>query len=110
MQHLWVANISESVPPGIAACIEGPFSSPSGATIFYDITDVQNDDMDVSVVADGEACDGSAGYALTSSTDWTGRQSAKTGALPGGHYNLAVTCYNPLVYCAAYLSSFGYQD
>jgi hypothetical protein len=110
MQHLWVANMSESVPAGLGACVEGPFSNPSGASIFYDISDVLHDDMAVSIVPEGSPCDGSAGYLVWDSTDWMGRQSAMTGSLAGGRYSLAVTCYNVSADCEPFLYAFGYED
>jgi hypothetical protein len=110
VQHIWVQNVSESVPPGVAACVEGPYVSPSGASIFYDITDTYGDNMDVSVVAEGYACDGSTGYAISSSTSWAGRSSRDTGSLPGGPYNLAITCYNLVDYCTPTLFQFGYEN
>jgi hypothetical protein len=58
----------------------------------------------------GSDGDGSAGYAVTSATAWNGRQSVKTGPLPGGRYNLAVTCYNVTAYCEPLLNAFGYED
>jgi hypothetical protein len=110
VQHIWVANYTESVPPGIAACVEGPYISPSGASLFYDISNTLGDDMDVSIVPDGSACDGSSGFALYSSTSWNFRVSPSTGPLPGGPYNLAITCYNTLDYCQSFLYAFGYEN
>jgi hypothetical protein len=110
VQHLWVANVPESVPPGIAACVEGPYISPSGASLFYDISNTQGDDMDVSIVADGTPCDGSYGFAVYSSLNWNFRVSPSTGSLQGGPYNLAITCYNTDVYCTSFLYAFGYEN
>jgi len=110
VQHIWVANVPESVPAGVAACVEGPYVSPSGASLFYDIGDPYGDDMDVSIVSYGYACDGSTGYAITSSPNWAGRASPGTGSLPGGPYQLAITCYNLVDDCTPNLYAFGYED
>jgi len=109
--HVWVANVALNVPPGYSACVEGPYYSPSGANLFYDISDTVNDDMAVSIVANGNACDGSTGYGTISSTNWTsGASGFTTGALPGGAYLLAITCYNVAYDCTPFLSVFGYQQ
>ena len=110
VQHIWVANAPETVPAGSADCYEGPYVSPSGASLFYDITDTYGDYMDVSIVAYGDTCDGSSGYAITHSTDWAGRSSPGTGPVPGGSYQLAITCYNLVDPCTPYLYAFGYED
>jgi hypothetical protein len=108
-QHVWVANLPLSVPAGTAACIEGPYSIPGGGSIVYDISD-SGDNMDVSVVSDGSACDGSTGFAVTSSTAWSGLQSVQANTLNVGLYDLAITCYNLTADCTPYLNAFGYQD
>ncbi|HXJ21504.1 MAG TPA: hypothetical protein VMT03_14850 [Polyangia bacterium] len=110
VEHLWVANYEESVGPGIAACVEGPYVSPSGASVFYDISDTFGDDMDVSIVPAGYACDGSSGLALYSSSNWDFRVSPSTGSVPAGSYSLAITCYNVVDYCTPFLYAFGYED
>jgi len=110
VQHIWVANAPQAVPAGVASCQEGPYQSPSGASIFYDIGDSYGDDMDVSIVAYGDHCDGSSGYAVSTSPSWAGRISPSTGSLPGGLYQLAITCYNLVDDCTPLLYSFGYED
>jgi hypothetical protein len=111
VQHIWVQGYSESVPPGIADCVEGPYPSPSGASVFYDISNTQFDDMDVFIVPYGSPCDGTSGsYALYSSTSWNRRVSQSTDSLPGGSYSLAIACYNTDVYCTSFLYAFGYEN
>ena len=81
----WVVNVTEPFPPGRSYCVEGPYSSPDGADIVFDITDTFGDDMDVSVVPNGASCDGSKGYGSIGSTSWAGSLSSDTGYghLPG---------------------------
>ena len=110
VQHLWVANVPESVPPGYSACVEGPYVSPSGASLFYDISDTLGDAMDVSIVPHGYPCDGYTGYAITTSPNWAGRASPGTGSLPGGAYDLAINCNNLVYNCEPFLYAFGYED
>ena len=89
-----MGGVIDTVPAGVAQCVEGPYQIQDGDDIVFDITDTYGDDMDVSVVPNGAACDGSRGYGSIGSTSWAGTLSSETGPQAAGLYSLAVSCYN----------------
>ena len=104
----WVVNVTDSLPAGYAACVEGPYTIPDGATIVFDVSDAYQDAMDVSVVPDGSSCDGTSGYGALSSSNWAGTGSSETQTLPAGNYDLAVNCNNFVSDCVFTVDTFGY--
>ncbi|HVV16972.1 MAG TPA: hypothetical protein VHH90_07185 [Polyangia bacterium] len=111
VETIWVAGAPETVPAGVSACVEGPYASPSGASIEFDISDYVGDDMDVSVVVGGGSCDAThAGIAPVSDPNWNFRTTQSTGPQPAGYYELAISCYNIIDDCVPDLHSFGYVE
>jgi hypothetical protein len=104
----WVLNENHALDPGVAACVEGPYAIPDGANIVFDIDDAYGDDMDASVVATTQPCDGSYGYGKVVAPNWYGILTGETQALPAGYYDLAVTCYNQVYPCSFTVRTFGY--
>ncbi|MFL5305888.1 MAG: hypothetical protein ACJ8F1_11785 [Polyangia bacterium] len=105
----WVINYAHSTPAGVAECIEGPYSIPSGAEIVFDINDTVGDAMYVSAVSNSSgSCDGSQGFGTIYHSDWAGTDTGYTGTLPGGLYNLAVACDNLVEDCIYTVVTFGY--
>lgn len=97
-----------SLYPGYSDCVQYGGSIPDGAQVIFDIFDSNGDNMDASVVSASAACDGSSGFGLVQTSNWNGTLGGRTGALPAGTYDLAVTCYNVAYPCQLTVDRFGY--
>jgi hypothetical protein len=90
--HTLIDGIGESVPAGSCLAVEGPYGIPSGATMSYSISDIDDtDDMDVGVIDDAFGCDFSSGYGVVLDT---ASVSSGTGSVPAGNYDFVVSCNN----------------
>ena len=97
-----VSNLSEEVPAGACAPVEGPYAVPDGASVDYTVTDADDTDvMDVGIIDDSAGCSFSAAYGLQ--TDVASVTSGDDGLL-AGNYDFVVHCRNIFSSCIFALS------
>jgi hypothetical protein len=110
VSHYWISSDVQIDAPNGPSCGTPDYYTPSPSSIFFDVTNFNFDDMDISVVSSTQACNGSSGYGKVIASA-NGTYSGSTGSLPAGAYTLAITCYNnDGSDCSPLLHDFGYEN
>jgi hypothetical protein len=106
--HVLDSNDPVDIPAGSCVAVTPPAAIPGGALTSYNISDDNQDDMDIAVVDSSIGCDPTT--ADTAFTTGTGGGQG-SGVIPvDSTYILAISCFNLVETCIPTVNSWTWSD